>query len=430
MIKVLINLIALFIPSKKLRHKFRNYCSNSLFHLYSLYVQKIKYPKILKKIRGKNKLKVVFLVVFDSIFSLRKVFELMQKDENFDPYICVIPDISRGKENMFFQLQKTYNYLSKLYKNVINAYDYDKSKFKDLLKDFDLAVFDNPYDSMTHKFYRITTSVKKNILSCYTEYGYKISNITLSLYNGPAFNLLWKVFTLNNFEYKQLQKNYIGGINGLCLGYSKMDRLNDINIKNRERKRIIISPHHTVGYMDGLCLSNFLRYSDFFLELPQKYPQIDFVFRPHPLLWISLLNHNIWSKTKIDTYIHNIKSFPNVEYQDGGDYFETFVNSDGLIHDCGSFSMEYLFTGKPCCYMLKNDKITNQNSNDIHRKSIDVHYKSYDEDGIVDFIENVILKGNDYLKIKRENFYKDELKYNYPNTSLSILQILKKELKK
>ena len=40
-----------------------------------------------------------------------------------------------------------------------------------------------------------------------------------------------------------------------------MDHLYDINIKKRNRKKIIIAPHHTVKKVEkGLNISNFLEY--------------------------------------------------------------------------------------------------------------------------------------------------------------------------
>ena len=117
-----------------------------------------------------------------------------------------------------------------------------------------------------------------------------------------------------------------------------------------------------------------------------------------------------------------------MEYQEGGDYFETFVNSDGLIHDCGSFSAEYLYTGHPCCYMLKNMEETNKNSNDFHKACLKQHYLAYNEKEIIDFIENVILKGNDSLKEQRKEFFESKLKSNEPKNTEYILNYLKEEL--
>ena len=36
----------------------------------------------------------------------------------------------------------------------------------------------------------------------------------------------------------------------------------------------------------------------------------------------------------------------------------TYVNSDAIIHECGSFTAENLYSDKPSCYMLiDNDEV-------------------------------------------------------------------------
>lgn len=69
-----------------------------------------------------------------------------------------------------------------------------------------------------------------------------------------------------------------------------MDKLASIEYKNKTRKQILLCPHHTINTKE-LDLSNFLTYSDLFLELPQLYPDVDFIFRPHPLLKYNLTKY-------------------------------------------------------------------------------------------------------------------------------------------
>ena len=123
-----------------------------------------------------------------------------------------------------------------------------------------------------------------------------------------------------------------------------------------------------------------------------------------------------------------MESYPNVLYSRGGEYFDMFVNSDGIIHDCGSFLAEYLFTEKPACYMLENKKSIKKWFLPIGQKCLDFCYKTYSEKDIINFIENVILKNKDVLREKRISFVNSNLKLNYPNSSKFILNFIKKEL--
>ena len=58
--------------------------------------------------------------------------------------------------------------------------------------------------------------------------------------------------------------------------------------------------------MSNIALSNFLIYSEFFIDIAKKYTNIDFIFRPHPLLFINLEKY--WKKTSTAIYIKTIKT--------------------------------------------------------------------------------------------------------------------------
>ena len=49
------------------------------------------------------------------------------------------------------------------------------------------------------------------------------------------------------------------------------------------------------------------------------------------------------------------------------------------------------------------------------------YYLAFDKEQITDFIENVVINGNDKLKKKREIYAAKNLALNYPNVSKKIL---------
>lgn len=185
-----------------------------------------------------------------------------------------------------------------------------------------------------------------------------------------------------------------------------MDKLAGIKCKNKTRKQILLCPHHTINSKE-LDLSNFLKYSDLFLELPKLYPEIDFIFRPHQLLKYNLINYRGDEKT--NKYYEKIISYPNVVYDNNQDYLETFANSDAMIHDCGSFTAEYLFTGKPCCYMLKNVDDIKRKFLPMGQKCLDNYYKAFNKNDILNFIDNVVIKGIEPMKNQRDKGIKIKL---------------------
>ncbi|MBO6036500.1 MAG: hypothetical protein J6P38_05410 [Acetobacter sp.] len=393
--------------------------------------------KALKKVSEK-KIKVVFLVTLDNRFSAKPLFEKMLNDDLFDPFILVIPTVSWGEK--FHMMERAYERFVGLYGKsyVLNSYDDHQKTFIDYSSGVDIAVFDTPYEtSETYEQYTITYYAEKQILPIYISYGLCPDGVwgRDHIMTLESLALCWKVFveTKDNFD-DFCQYSIMKGRNAVLSGYCKIDDLAKVEKKKSERKKIILAPHHTV-MASYLPLSNFLAYHDFFLELPQKYPQIDWVFRPHPRFIAVLSGDTLydkpvegWGKERVEAYIKKISSFPNVEYQEGGDYFETFVNSNAIIHDCGSFMMEYLYTGHPCLYLLKNKQAIREVFASIGQKCLEHYYQAFNTQDIIDFIDNVVLKENDPMKDRRIKFAKEEIMVNYPHVADFILNDIKGEL--
>lgn len=429
---LVIKIVSAFIPVKGWRKKFRaRFKLNQQYKLYQS--QQKEYCKIVKQIKQKvrdgAKIRVGFFVVFDSVFPAKTIFEAMQKDELFETYIVIIPDAARGEENQYNQLNKSYNYFLQQYGEnaVIHSFDKSKKAFIDFSNQFDLVCFSNPYDGMTQLYYTVEYNAKKGILPFYVNYGTPtVKYVRNCVMNLPSLNLCWKIFadTQENVN-DMICFTDLRGKNTILSGYCKMDALNQIQRKPLSRKKIIIAPHHTVEY-PALSLSTFLDYADFFVEIYQRYPQIDFVFRPHPVLFVTLAKPKLWGQKKVDEYLQKVSSFPNVEYQNGGDYFDTFVNSSAMIHDCASFLMEYLYTNHPVCYLLKNKNEIEKEFAPIGQKCLANSYQAFNKTEIINFIENVVLKEDDPMKSKRTTFAKQEIMINYPNATNVILQNIKK----
>lgn len=407
-----------FVDNKKYKYK---QTQNSYNHIIK---------QLRQKVRNNQMIKVYFSVIYDSCFQSAPIFEKMINDDIFEPFILVIPDAARGEENMFYQMNKTYDTLSKKYgeEYVIRSWNDETKEFIDYSNQIDIIFFNNLYDDMTHEYYKITYNSTQGCLTCYTGYGYTISNWGYSLNNHKEYLNLWRIFSLEKYEYDNFKMNFIKGSNAQLTGYCKMDKIIDITRKINQNKTIILAPHHTItNWKNGLNLSTFMQYYDFFLELPKMFPNINFIFRPHPLLFVNLRKENIWGEVKTNEYLDKIDKIPNMIYQNGGDYLETFVNSDALIHDCGSFSVEYLFTEHPCCYLLKDEETTNKNSNEFHKACIKQHYQAYSKKDIIDFINNIVINEKDFMKEQREKFFNENVKINFPHTTNNIMNYLKKE---
>lgn len=365
-------------------------------------------------------------VVFDSVFAVENLIEKISLNKKLDFKIVIVPDTSRGVEHQKKQYEETKKFFEKKYGSnyILDGYLLDENKYIDLSKQFDFIYVANPYDSMTNKYFTVSYLSQQNCLPIYMSYGSMPDKYSQQcLIPLPEISKYWRVYADTKDNVHDFKKyELISGKNVVLSGYSKMDDLAQVKITARQRKRIIIAPHHTINN-PALPLSNFLKYSDFILQLPDLFPQVDFVFRPHPLLFINLINQNIWTKKEVEEYIEKLQE-KNIEYSKGGDYLELFANSDGMIHDCSSFLIEYLFTGKPCCYALKNKKMKRAVFSKLGRKCLGHYYVAYSSDDINNFIKNVVIKNNDPIKNKRHIFAKNNLMVNYPNVSDFVLNNL------
>lgn len=403
------------------------------------------YKTILQRIQSASKegkpVRVGFLIISDCVFSARAIFEQMLKDCTFEPFVLVIPDTSRGEERMFREMTKTYKSLCESYPEykdkILHSYDETKKDFIDFSSTLDIAYFDNPYDSMVYKFYTIFY-LSQFALSIYMPYGYTgYLNYTLGVYATLEYSLLWNIYVENQNNYELISSHQMAKVENLnIVGYPKLDSLAKFLAQgqesNKERKQIIIAPHHTLTLEDfPLYLSNFMRLSEFFLKLPKLYPQIDFIFRPHSLLFTHLIRFKIYergggnSELFVENYLQQIAQIPNMIYQEGGDYFESFATSSALIHDCAGFMAEWLYTDKPEAFIIESQDTIEREFTPFGKEICKHIYLVSSEKDIINFIDSVVLQEQDVMKQSRLTFAKEYIKINYPNVAQMCVRELK-----
>ena len=387
--------------------------------------------KLSAMVKQNRRLKVAFLVVFNSVFPVRPVFENMLNDEVFDPYIIIVPNVSRTYKYMIDTYYEAYSTLKEQYGNrVIGGYDIDADEYLDLEDKYNILFFCNPYKHLVNPLHHVEYFLNKNCLPIYSSYGFAALKFFDEVIATDFYNYMWKacVETPLNLEYIEKHEK-IKGRNGLITGYIKMDKYASVMANKHSRKRILICPHHTVWGWKTLNISNFLKYSELFVELPEVFPDIDFIFRPHPLLFTNLKMHNIWTEQEIEKFMTRLLAHPNMKYDKSGDYMQQFADSDAMIHDCGSFIGEYLYTEKPCCYLMKSLDETMNNLVPLGQECMQHYYHAFSREDIINFIKDVVIAGNDTKKEDRVNFVERELKVNYPHAAEFVCNFIKKQLR-
>ena len=387
----------------------------------------LHYKEVEKQLynRADKKIRFACYVMYASDFGEGNLVNLMKNDEDFIPKIVVVPDISRGKEHMLNVYNNTKTFLIDKYDKeiILDGYNEEKDIYNDYSDNFDIIALNCPYSNMANNYHTVEYLSQKNVLTFYAGYGFPSTKYPeKAIFPTLAFSLFWRTFVDSKYTLKSCKKYSLShGKNTIPTGYIKMDGYSKCEIKKQEKKTILLAPHHSVN-LPALPLSNFMSYYNLILELPDLFPEINFIFRPHPLLFTHLINKGYWTEKQVQKYLEDIKS-KGIIYSSGGDYFELFANSDAIIHDCGSYITEWLFTGKPCCFVAKDKSIFKLFTR-LGHESIKHYTIAYTKDDIINFIRN-INENNVFKPYINDKTLNKNVFINYPNVSKSILDYLR-----
>lgn len=430
------------MTKQMLKFAIKKICSKSMLEVYYFLERKkryLKYRQLIKKThehykdvveriknRGDRPLRFASYVVFDSTFGASGLMKLMLSDlQHYSPKIVICPDVVRGEDHLKEQYKKTKNFFINKYgaEYVVDGYDEQTGVFLDVSEQFDMIYCANPYDAMVNKVHGVQYLSSKNVLPIFINYGYSISRWHFTcVEQSLELSLFYKYFADTTYTLKEIKKyNLNRGRHVFLSGYSKMDELSKYPSKQNNKIKILLAPHHTIkGMNEAFQLSNFLTYYELIKRLPDIYTDVDFVFRPHPLLFVNLVNKKIWSQKQVDDYINDIKR-KGVIYSIGGDYISLFSECDAIIHDCGSYMVEWLYTDKPCCFVVEDEKKLKNQLCLLGNKAIGFHVLAHNESEILDFINKV--KNRSYTKFANDEV-KRNIMINYPHVSDYILSNL------
>jgi hypothetical protein len=352
----------------------------------------------------------------------------------FDPvYVVAILPILKDTAN----IEESAGYLSKMGIEYINGYSQITDEFLNVNKSLkpDIVFFRSHYD-MNNYFFSIDSFPPVKVLSFYICYGYFLADQMSHHFNQKLLNFVYKIFPTAPVEIELLKKHSpIKGIN-VCqtfLGYPKIEKLLSHNYKaidiwkkkNNSLKRIIWAPHHYMGKY-----SNFLEYKDYFFQLLKKYEnQIQIVFKPHPLLYKTLITNAKWTKQEVDSYYSKWESMPNTQLETGN-WIDLFLTSDAMILDSISFMVEFSVTGKPACVLTRlNNGERKMKFNEVGEELFEKLYHASNVSEVEKFINDIVLNENDYKKEERDVYIKKNfIGENNMDATQNIFDYIKAEI--
>jgi hypothetical protein len=406
--------------------------------LFAFKMQK-KHQVLVKQKKDKKKIKVIFLALVESVWKVDSIFKKMLDDPYFEPIILVCPYIVYGKSRMKIEIESTCQFFQNKGYPTINAYNKTTNKWINLDQlEPDILFFTIPHKSTISKYYEDAYS---KYLSCYVPYFYLLTfhGKEQSLYNNMFHNAMWKIFLPHEFSLqrtKEIASNR--GINAIVTGYPSCENLFDKVIENKDtwkiqdkdKKKVIWAPHHSIDGLDEFNLSTFLIYADYFKEISiRNKNEIQWAFKPHPSLKSKLYRNIKWGKDKTDKFYNYWKNAPYSQLEEGK-YDDLFLQSDAMIHDSGSFLVEYLYTKKPVMYLM-NTK-TKNNLNEFGLNALDFCQQGHTKKEIDVFIAQLVNSKLNNKKALNTNklFYEKNIASFFNDTYPSdrILDLIKMNL--
>lgn len=379
-------------------------------------VRKLQLQKI-EQVRHQDKCTVLFFIQTPSIWKYDAIYHKLESSEYFEPLLVVSPynvHLIYDQKECFKIMKQTEKFAQEKGFNYTSAYDWGKRKWKDIKKIYhpDIVFFTKPYKD-TLPAYHIYNFL--DALTMYIPYGINCMTTFYNNYELPFHSLLWKYLLETEFQkhyaeqYEKSKGDNVEVVGALALeDLMRLDYIpQDVWKKQEKRKkRIIWAPHHTVDYLFNF--SNFLNYSEDMLQLAEKYQEeVQFAFKPHPVLKFKLLN--LWGEKKTEEYYNRWANLSNAQIEQG-DYIDLFKTSDAMIHDCGSFTVEYLYTKKPVLFQIRDEKVKDE-FNTFGQLCFEKHYHAYTIEETETFIRDIVINGNDPKADEREQFY---MQYLYP----------------
>lgn len=372
------------------------------------------FPAVQARIAKTGKARVVFLVLNPAMWKYGAFYDALRRSGVFEPMVVAAMNPAPGttRETLLAEQEKIGSFCARNGYRFVEGYDGKSGRWIDLRSiGADLVFYAQPYRGSVYDFWypwRMSCA-----LPCFVPY-------SLGVNGNPVTTRLskcaWKIFLPSSFHVADaLRRGAASDFNAVACGYPFEEKLMGVEKhladevwgkdSSGTRKRIIWAPHHSVGKRAGNCYvsSSFCEICTLMKELAVKFSQqVVFAFKPHPLLRGRL--YELWGKEETEAYYRFWEERENTFLAEG-EYAALFAGSDALIHDCGSFTAEYLYTGKPALYVFRKDR--RDMENEFGKRALAAHYHAHEGAEIEAFVEAVVLQGRDTMVSEREAFARE-----------------------
>lgn len=401
----------------------RDICENNQEHMFNQLSTQQNVTNLRLKVNNGYKINVVF-IFYKNYWVYESLYKLFDEDELFNVTLIITPYMANYTYHEIEEYNEIYNQFRNKGFNIIKGYDELTNKTIDLELECspDIVFYATDWPNGFPSLLQVD-NIPQTSLICYVPYSFMISELFNShTMNSKLIRKAWKFFCPTEFHKQKIITNNINNIDPgkiIVSYYPKLDEMflnnyNDEDIywkrtignNGKIKKRIIWAPHWTVG-KSLLNFSTFESNYEFFYNYAESNTEIEWIFRPHPLLKGAIIDNQLLSKEETEKYYKKWDLLPNARYYSGTDYAPMYKYSDAMITDSSSFIGEYLICNKPGLKLTKDT----QSYNDFGNLALNYWYRCDGDDfnAIEQFINNIVLLEQDNMIVKRTEFVKNNL---------------------
>lgn len=328
------------------------------WYIYSL-LMRVYHFCVLKRVKAKvqkgEKLRVAFIESEIAKWKTQSLFDLMKSDPHYEPFMLICRrdgDANKLKEEIERGIEQAMAIFKEKGNTCFNSYDPNDPDLTNLKKyDPDLVFYQQPWTCEGSMY-----SVSRYALPCYVPY-YVANYGSLPLDAKKAFHRILAYFFMQSEAWVQTLTDWAPRFyySGKCVpvGHTSLDYAYLHPPKTPTSQCVIYAPHFsfvtdTIDNVTGI--STFAWTGREILEYAKTHPEMNWVFKPHPVLYRTVIEKGLMTQTEIDAYYEAWGRLGRV--CDSCDYQQLFEEATTMITDCGSFLTEFGATGKPIVHLI------------------------------------------------------------------------------
>ena len=312
---------------------------------------------IKKNTSGNKKIRVAFYSDGGQFWStFNEVYNMMCNDDRFETVVIAAPEML--KEEIYH-----YDALEFLDKNnipYIKAYDNGKwFNPKKLKLDY---VFFNRHYLLRQSKHSSFMKMRKYSKICYIPYAIcpqvgAVENTLCRFNELRAFDYLFSENEMMTKIYTRYKKEYDNVITKIeTVGSPKFAyAVTNANKEACHDKKYVQSVLYTPRWCFNEGTNSFHDLKDYFFKLVKENKDIEYIFRPHPLMKQAVeevLGIDFWNE-----FIAEFDKYENAEIDFDIDYMKSFSRASVLVSDLSTMMFEFSTTEKPVVYMYKINRL-------------------------------------------------------------------------